>query len=169
MKSNPSDENDFEGFDDGQVEDDSLRIVPTGATRIQSTLVEVRLEKDGFGETKVVHESFKCENPLNDPLIDILSDEENDHENLTNWGPLGYVGSAQGPKRGVVGQLEVLAESGERKGPRKPSVREAEWIERLVSKHGDDFRAMSRDVKLNPMQQSEGDIRRRVKKWTQTK
>ena len=79
-----------------------------------------------------------------------------------------------------------------RKRPRHQSQQEIEWIERLVQKHGKvrqedadrgqqggikeaesggksvidlDFAAMARDARLNPMQQTEADIRRRVEKW----
>ena len=50
---------------------------------------------------------------------------------------------------------------------RTQSEREREWIERLVARYGDDYAAMCRDRKLNPYQQSEGDIRKRVGKWRQ--
>lgn len=95
-------------------------------------------------------------NPLNDPLVD-LSEEE----------------TAITPKQrqsDVVADLEAQAEEeaealARKKRPRQQSTREEEWIERLIEKHGDDTRAMTRDRKLNALQQSEGDIGRRVKKW----
>jgi nucleolar protein 16 len=65
----------------------------------------------------------------------------------------------------VVRQLEEAARNGVRKAPRKQSKREEEWIERLVERYGEDYGRMWRDTKLNPMQQSEGDIRKRVIKW----
>jgi len=52
---------------------------------------------------------------------------------------------------------------------RNQSEREKEWIERLVERYGEDYRKMSWDKKLNPYQQSEGDIRKRVVKWRQVK
>ena len=52
-----------------------------------------------------------------------------------------------------------------KKKPRQQSRREQEWIEALVGKWGEDFRGMVRDRKLNPWQQSEGDLRRRVGRW----
>ena len=45
------------------------------------------------------------------------------------------------------------------------SQREREWIERLVGKWGDDWGGMFRDRKLNPHQQTEGDLKRRVEIW----
>jgi nucleolar protein 16 len=65
----------------------------------------------------------------------------------------------------VVRQLEEQAKRGVAKAPRTQSVGEQEWVERLVAKYGDDYRKMFWDRKLNPMQQSEGDIRKRVLKW----
>jgi nucleolar protein 16 len=38
-------------------------------------------------------------------------------------------------------------------------------LERLVNKYGEDYGRMSRDLKLNPMQQTAADIKKRVKKW----
>ena len=69
----------------------------------------------------------------------------------------------------IITQLEAQAAHEEemllKKRPRHQSSREEEWITRLVEKHGDDIKAMVRDKKLNPMQQTEGDIGRRLKKW----
>jgi nucleolar protein 16 len=163
-------DDEFHGFADENVMDvdDPLRIVPTTAGRPKQAISEVRIEIDqSTGKPKIVQDGLPKPNPLNDPLNDLLSDEE-DVDNAANWGSLGHVGSAKGPDTEVIAKLEALAASGERKTPRTQSAREAEWIERLVTKHGDDYRAMSRDARLNRMQQSEGDIRRRVKKWKQT-
>ena len=68
------------------------------------------------------------------------------------------------PKTAIVRQLEALARS-EVKKVRTQSGREKEWIESLTARHGRDFKKMARDRKLNPFQQTEGDIRRRVMKW----
>jgi nucleolar protein 16 len=70
----------------------------------------------------------------------------------------------------VVAALEAQAEEeaaqlARTKRPRKQSKREEEWIARLVQRHGEDVRAMARDRRLNPMQQTEADIGRRVRKW----
>jgi nucleolar protein 16 len=70
-----------------------------------------------------------------------------------------------GTAKEVVEALEDLAAREKKKEPRKQSVREREWIERLVAKYGDDSGAMMRDRKLNPMQQTEADIRRRLNKY----
>lgn len=56
-------------------------------------------------------------------------------------------------------------EAVKKRRPRQQSKREEEWVEKLVARHGDNILAMARDKKLNPMQQSEGDIRRRVRIW----
>ena len=74
----------------------------------------------------------------------------------------------------IVAELEAQAEEeaatlARKKRPRQQSKREEEWIARLVGKYGDDIRAMARDVKLNPMQQSVGDLGRRLKKWKENR
>jgi nucleolar protein 16 len=94
---------------------------------------------------------------LNDPLNDL------EDENAEEWNGIGEVST--GASTEVVAALEDMAAREKKKEPRKQSVREREWVERLVAKYGDDFRAMSRDTKLNPMQQTEPDIARRVVKW----
>lgn len=65
----------------------------------------------------------------------------------------------------IVRLLEEQASCAAEKKERKQSDREREWIERLVGKWGEDFGKMARDMRLNPMQQTEADIRRRVNKW----
>ncbi|KAK5087123.1 Nucleolar protein 16 [Lithohypha guttulata] len=143
---------------------DSLAIA---ATNSQATAKpqEVRVERDPeTGKiTKVIQpeqdEAYR--NPLNDPLNE-LSDEEDD----------GQDGADYGNEDNIIAQLEAQAAQeaeleAKRKRPRQQSAREEEWLANLVKAHGDDTTAMSRDRKLNPMQQSEGDIKKRLKKWKQ--
>jgi nucleolar protein 16 len=94
------------------------------------------------------------DNPLNDPLNDLEAP----------------IQKSDKPRTGITGQLEDQAAQEEahlaaKRKPRAQSRREEEWIARMVEKHGDDTSAMFRDKKLNTMQQSEGDISRRLKKW----
>ncbi|KAJ9499162.1 Nucleolar protein 16 [Exophiala xenobiotica] len=135
---------------------DSLAIAGPRAAR-KSTTQEVQVERDpetGRILRVIRPEANEDDNPLNDPLNDIMDIDDK---------------QIKGPRTGVVAQLEAeVAEEEEslaKKQPRKQSQREEEWIARLVEKHGDDIKAMVRDRKLNSMQQTEGDISRRVKKW----
>lgn len=122
---------------------------------------EARVERDPkTGKIlRVISDNDRISNPLNDPLNDILSSPE----------PEVAVASHD---RGVVSELEAQALAEEKqiartRRPRQQSQREEEWIQRLVNAHGEDYRAMTRDMKLNPMQQSEGDIKRRVQRFLQ--
>lgn len=138
---------------------DSLAI---GSSNKVATLQEVEVERDP--ETgKIIRvkrsDAIANSNPLNDPLND-LSEAEDDEEfeGLTDDN--------------IVAQLEAQAAQeaeveAKRKRPRQQSGREQDWISKLVEVHGEDTAAMVRDRKLNPMQQSEGDIKRRLKKWKQ--
>jgi nucleolar protein 16 len=99
-------------------------------------------------------------NPLNDPLED-LSEEE--ATSAINTRPSD-----------VVAELEAQADEeaailARKRRPRQQSKREEEWIARLAETYGDDTRAMARDIRLNPMQQSEGDLARRLKKWKESR
>lgn len=144
------------------VKHDSLAIAPT-SLQVSAKPQEVRVERDP--ETgkilRVIHTEEEIEadtNPLNDQLNE-LSDEEEEVQQSSNINS-------------IVAQLEAQAAEeanieAKRKRPRQQSSREEEWIEKLVEAHGDDINAMFKDRKLNSMQQSQGDIARRVKKWKQ--
>ncbi|RDL32084.1 putative Nucleolar protein 16 [Venustampulla echinocandica] len=129
------------------------------------TPTEARVERDP--ETgriiRVIHAPSKP-NPLNDPLNSDSDDEEmaDDGEEFEGFNSAPATGKAQ---NNIVKQLEEMASRAQEKKERKQSEREIEWIERLVTAHGEDYKRMVRDMKLNPMQQTEADIRRRVGKW----
>ncbi|KAJ4512911.1 Nucleolar protein 16 [Exophiala dermatitidis] len=147
--------------EDGKIESeprDPLVIAgPQVTGKIATQEVQVERDPETGRIVRVIRpDNDKAPNPLNDPLNDIMDvDTER---------------SEKKHKSAVVAQLEAqVAEEEEllakKKRPRKQSQREEEWIARLVEVHGDDIRAMARDRKLNPMQQSEGDISKRIKKW----
>ena len=77
----------------------------------------------------------------------------------------GFDGGAGTGANEIVRQLEEQAKMGKEKMNRKQSEREKEWVERLVGRWGEEYGKMARDRRLNPMQQTEADIRRRVEKW----
>jgi nucleolar protein 16 len=146
----------------GENPENSLQITGSGNTSQQLELGETRVERDpetgrilrvisDEEQIEVAGRKRNAANPLNDPLND-LSDNE------------AELSPAQASV--IVQQLERQADregqAAKNKKPRYLSQREVEWITRLVEKHGDNLPAMVRDRKLNPMQQTEGDLRRRI-------
>ncbi|KAK4143725.1 ribosome biogenesis protein Nop16 [Dichotomopilus funicola] len=128
---------------------------------------EVKVERDpATGRiTRVLREA----NPLHDPLNDLDSDSDDEgaaearrekERRYEEWS--GFQEDGERPE--VVSALEREANRPTEKTVRHASGREVEWLERLRARHGDDTAAMARDVKLNPMQQTAADIRRRLKK-----
>ena len=149
------------------MRDDPLAINPAEQTQ-NPTAGEVVIERDPETGAIIRVVESKKDNPLNDPLND-LDDEDMqgiDYNALaSNAGRVARGSKTQHVETDVTRQLEEYAASGERRAPRGQSTREEDWIEKLVEKHGDDYKAMFWDKQLNPMQQSEGDLKRRVKKW----
>jgi nucleolar protein 16 len=137
---------------------DSLAIAGPRATTLQANEVQVERDPATGRIIRVLGSESNNENdnPLNDPLNDL---DESDAEDV----------DPPEAKTGIIAQLEAEAAAEEqslaKKQPRQQSQREEEWIARLIEKHGDNIKAMVRDKKLNPMQQTEGDIGRRIKKW----
>ena len=138
---------------------DSLAISANNLRAIV-TPQEVRIERDPeTGEIlRIVDadEQQATANSLDDPLNE-LSDEDEDVQTTPEL------------KNHVIAQLEAQAAKeaeieAKRKKSRHQSQGEQHWLVRLVEVYGEDTAAMARDRKLNPMQQSEGDIKRRLKK-----
>ncbi|KAI5287162.1 Nucleolar protein 16 [Ascosphaera atra] len=119
----------------------------------------VRPEEDE--EVEITGWKVKKNNPLNDSLADVLN---------TPWPGTG---TGEKQKSEIVMQLEAQAiievAALKHRKPRHMSKREEEWLELLAKKHGDNIIGMVKDKELNPMQQTEGDIRRRVRKWKEAK
>lgn len=142
------------------LRNEPLAILP-GTTYTQTPVAEAQLEVDPETGAPVL-----SKDALSRPGLpgDLLNDLDDDDVNEPNWGSLGRLPKQRGGTR-VTALLESLAAAGVRHGPRKQSKREQEWAQRLVEKHLDDYGAMFRDPVLNPMQQSEGDIKKRVLMW----
>ncbi|KAI1215014.1 ribosome biogenesis protein Nop16 [Annulohypoxylon truncatum] len=130
---------------------------PTGAV-----ISEVRVERDEKGRiVRVLDGSKSKDNPLNDPLNDLDSDDDmDDEEAAEEWEGIDEAEDGTG----IFPELETQANQPIAKKAKTQSKREVEWLQRLVEKYGDDTKAMARDRKLNPMQQTEADIARRIKK-----
>ncbi|KAL6878970.1 ribosome biogenesis protein Nop16 [Trichoderma novae-zelandiae] len=129
-------------------------------TTEKAIVSEARVERDAAGN--IVRILGRKANPLNDPLAELdSSGDEGPEDDGEEWGGINDDG---------VGTTDVVKSLiAEAKNPAPPKVRylserETEWLESLVAKYGDDTRAMARDIKLNPMQQTAADIAKRLKK-----
>ena len=127
-------------------------------------LKSAKVLRDAEGRIVEVVREGGDTNPLNDPLV-ALDGESEDEEGMRNNHDRDQ-GVVPALERAAAVELEGVQK---RKRPRKQSEREMEWIEALVDRYGDDVRAMARDRRLNPRQQTEADISRRVESWRQNK
>lgn len=139
----------------------SSKLAITNAIPKTIAPTEARVERDETGKIiRVIHAKSRP-NPLNDPLN---SDSEDEEMADDGEGFEGFDGEKI-EQNEIVKQLEEQASMGAPPTERKQSDREKEWIERLVAKYGEDYIKMSGDMRLNPMQQTPADIKRRVGKW----
>lgn len=145
---------------------DPFAILPTS---VASVVSEVRVDRDADGKITRVYGPGSGpggrENPLNDALNALDTDSEADDDDDDGIADDGETwGGIEDTTTEVFKELEAEANRPREKKVRGLSTREREWLESLVQKHGHDTRAMSRDSKLNPMQQTEADISRRIRK-----
>ncbi|KAI6714266.1 hypothetical protein JHW43_003213 [Diplocarpon mali] len=142
------------------------KLAISNATPKQFAPTSARIERDpGTGKIlRVIHDGKK-ENPLNDPLNDIEDAEMADDGEEFAGFDAGRAEKEKQEARDIVRKLEEQASMVAEKRERTQSEREREWIERLVLAYGEDFVRMARDRRLNPMQQTPNDLRRRVGKW----
>lgn len=131
---------------------DPLAVSQAASTR--SAIRSVKVERDAEGKIVKV---IRRDNPLNDPLND-LTDSEDDEEEGAQQQQIETKRELK-----VVDLLEQQASVPTESHKRHQSARERVWLERLLAKHGDDIVAMSRDLKLNPMQQTVGEIKKKLK------
>ncbi|CEJ80776.1 hypothetical protein VHEMI00939 [[Torrubiella] hemipterigena] len=127
----------------------------------KATLSEATVERDADG--KIIRVISHSNNPLNDPLNELDSDNEDNEVNqhYPEWSGIIHDEADTDVVRSLVEQAQNPAP----KKVRHMSEREVEWLQTLVDKYGDDTRAMAKDRKLNPMQQTAADIARRLKKF----
>ncbi|KAK5993629.1 Nucleolar protein 16 [Cladobotryum mycophilum] len=136
------------------------------ATTEKAIVSEARVERDERGH--IIRILSRSNNPLNDPLNALDSDSEADgdegkgeEEAAEEWGGIHDDGV------GTTDIVKSLIEQARNPAPPKEryqSHQEKEWLESLIAKYGEDTRAMARDRRLNPMQQTAADIGRRIKK-----
>ncbi|KAL5119605.1 Nucleolar protein 16 [Pleosporales sp. CAS-2024a] len=141
----------------------ALNIVSKAPQTMDVQELQVERDPETGAILRVIGQEDQVSNPLNDPL-----NELDDDQGAEDWNAFAMVPEQTGDAtvNPVIRELEEAAKNGARKAPRKQSSREEEWIERLVNKYGEDYGRMARDRKLNPMQQTEADIKKRIKKWT---
>lgn len=136
---------------------DPLAVTPTSGTGAAFRSVKVERDADG----KIVR-VLRKDNPLNDPLNDVESGSD-DEGNNNKEEESGAEKSADPKATKVVDLLEAEASRPTEAHKRHQSQQEREWLARLVARHGDDTAAMARDLKLNPMQQTAANIRKRLR------
>lgn len=157
-----------------QQTSDPLHINSSAKANLQLDPQEVRVERDPEtgkilrvirddeeeeeNEIEIAGRKRKRTNPLGDPLTEIEEGggASSRQTKTTSSEPSDFVKELE---QRVAQEEEAV----KKRRPRQQSKREEEWIQRLIEKHGDNIQAMVWDRKLNPYQQSEGDLRRRIR------
>ncbi len=132
-----------------------------------ASLSEVRVERDPTTGAirQIIDQQPAKPNPLGDPLNDIVDSDAESWDGFDNQPIADSGANKRSSKSSVVAQLIEQAAGGVRKPPRRQSEHEKAWLAALAAKHGDNYGAMFRDMKMNVMQLSEGDIKRRIRRW----
>ena len=149
--------------------DDALAIASSRRPE-QLDMQEARIERDPeTGRILRVIDGGKVPkaNPLNDPLAELDSESEDEGADAFNQHASNTlrVQRDSGEKSEVVMALQKEASRPGVKHKFRQSEGEQAFVEELVEKYGEDFEAMARDMKINYMQRSIGDLKKRVKRW----
>ena len=162
------DDEEWQGLD----EVDPLNITSSSKRKKQQLdLAEAKIERDP--ETgailRIIEQDVAKANPLNDPLAEFDSEEEDEHDEVFNirnqHANTGNTAETTLAKTETVKALEAQAARPAAKYKRRQPEGEVQFIEELVQKYGEDYGKMARDTKINYMQRSEGDLKKRIKKW----
>lgn len=128
---------------------------PALKTRMTRT---ARIVRDADGNSKVVYDDDDEEQS------DEPEEPRRNRSQDLEWVSAGVKKSKSEPRTEIVSKLEELAASGESR-EKYTSERENDWLRSLVAKHGDDYKAMQFDRRLNKFQFSAGDLKRRIYRW----
>ncbi len=150
-------------------------VIAGGSRKAAQTLDlrEIGVERDAkTGQILRVLDSASARaNPLHDPLNDLDSDSEvsdremfDQHGNAVDTSTLTVSQS----RTAVVERLQREASKPVVKYKHKQSEGEREFVEALLEKYGEDYGKMARDMKINYMQRSEADLKRRIRKWKES-
>ena len=89
-------------------------------------------------------------------------DDDNEQDTITSSSSAAASKRKPAAKSDVVEKLESMPDPGPL--PRHVSQLEAHWLLSIVRKHGDDVDAMFMDRKLNELQKTKGEIRKRLQR-----
>jgi nucleolar protein 16 len=181
------------GYERKADSDEQLEAGHEGRTRAREDALSIEGAKqkaalNALGEAKIIRDpetgaileiietKAPNKNPLNDPLNELDSSDDEQNTKLPGWATRGNQhgniedGEFEGfgdddGKTDVVRQLEARASMPAKKYKRKQTENEVAFIEELVKKYGDNTGKMARDIKINYMQRSEGDLKKRIKTW----
>jgi len=126
---------------------------------------EEDMDDDDDNDGNDQEDEFTSFSDDDDESKDIAHDRNGHLQHLPSIIGSATTPSTDEPPHSLITQLTAAAAIPGAKKPRKQSEREADWCQALVEKHGRDYGAMARDTKLNIMQQSVGDLKRRVDKY----